>query len=251
MAARQQVPDTGTTLDSGSGTGPIRVGGIDFGTRALHAVFLTGPGPGGLPTVEHVRVTVTGDEAGLDDLVALGATTSHLGIDAPDAQTGGCPLPGVRPARCAEVALAATGHGLDQRIIGGPIRMLTPSVGAAFPARLHWMMAGFSLWAALRDRLDDVHIFETWPSGSFTRLAHARHPRLRLRPRSTAVGVAQRAELVAPLVDGPPYLAMWGLDGLDALAAALAAYRLALGHGFAVAAHDHDGHDGSRITLVG
>ena len=156
----------------------------------------------------------------------------------------------MRPARCAEVALAATYHGLDKRIVGGPVRMLTPSAGAPFPPRLQWMKAGFALWARLRWHCPTVAFFETWPSGSFTRLARLARQPVALAPRSTARGVAQRAALLEPLVDPPPFLAMWGLDGVDALAAALAAYRVAVGHGFVVAAHRHRGQDGSSITLV-
>jgi hypothetical protein len=71
-----------------------------------------------------------------------------------------------------------------------------------------------------------------------------------LAARSTAAGVAQRAALLEPLVDPPAFLAMWGLDGIDALAAAVAAYRVASGHGFVVAGHNHRAHDGSSITLI-
>jgi hypothetical protein len=148
------------------------------------------------------------------------------------------------------VALAATNHGLDERIVGGPLSMLTPALGAAFPPRLQWMKAGFALWDRLRSRCPGVEFFETWPSGSFTRLARLARPPVVLAARSTVGGVAQRATLLEPLVDPPDFLAMWGLDGVDALAAALAAYRVALGHGFVVAAHRHRGQDGSTITLI-
>jgi hypothetical protein len=225
----------------------VRVAGIDFGTRAVHAVFLSGT-PGSLPTVD--RVCLAMGDAGHVELASLCGDVSHVGIDAPDAQTAGCLLPGIRAARCAEVALAAVHHGLGQRIIGGPVSMLTPSAGAVFPARLDWMRRGFELWDLLRTRCPDVEFFETYPSGSFTRLARRGDPPVRLVPRSTAAGVAQRASMMAPLVAAPPFLAMWGLDGVDALAAAVAAYRVAVGTGFVVAAHDHRGNDGSTITLI-
>jgi hypothetical protein len=228
----------------------IRVGGIDFGTRAVHAVFLSGPAgaPTDIPIVEHVHLAL--GEAELAELVDLCAEVSHVGIDAPDRQTGGCPLPGVRPARCAEVALAATNHGLEERILGGPLSMLTPSQGAPFPVRLAWMKAGFDLWDLLRSKCPSVEFFETWPSGSFTRLARLARPPVALAARSTATGVAERAALLDPLVHRPPFLAMWGLDGIDALVAALAAYRVAVGHGFVVAGHSHRASDGSSITLI-
>ncbi|MGH9017708.1 MAG: DUF429 domain-containing protein, partial [Acidimicrobiales bacterium] len=200
------------------------------------------------PRVAAATVAV-GPAAG-DEIVELCRGASALGIDAPDAPTGGCPLPGIRPARCAEVALAASAHGLDRRMVGGPLRMLTPSIGAPFPARLEWMKAGFALWGQLRLHLDGVHLFETWPSGTFTRLAAGAERPVRLLPRSSPGGVAQRARLLSAVVDGPPFLDLWGLDGLDALAAALAAYRVATGGGYVVAAHDHVAHDGSSITLV-
>jgi hypothetical protein len=225
----------------------IRVGGIDFGTRAVHGVFLSGTGDGP-PSVERVHLAL--GETGQAELVALCAAVTHVGIDAPDAQTTGCPLPGVRPARCAEVALAATAHGRDERIVGGPVSMLTPSLGAPFPVRLEWMKAGFALWDRLRSAGGSVTLFETYPSGSFTRLARLADPPRRLSPRSTALGVAERAALLEPFVDGPPFISMWGLDGVDALAAALAAYAVATGHGFVVADHTHGGHDGSSITLI-
>jgi hypothetical protein len=235
------------------------VGGLDFGTKAVHAVFLSSPAPGvpdgddqdaadGPPGVEGVHLAL--GEAGWDELVALCAGVSHVGIDAPDRQTGGCPLGGVRPARCAEVALSATDHGLDERIVGGPLSMLTPSAGAPFPPRLLWMKAGFALWDRLRTECPTVAFFETWPSGSFTRLARLSRPPVVLAARSTARGVAQRAALLEPLMDRPAFLAMWGLDGIDALAAALAAYRVAIGHGFVVAGHRHRAHDRSSITLI-
>jgi hypothetical protein len=227
--------------------GTIRVGGIDFGTKAVHAVFLSATGEE-LPAVERVHVAI-GDE-GRAELVALCAQMSHVGIDAPDAQTGGCPLPGVRPGRCAEVALAATRHGHRERILGGPLSMLTPSAGAPFPARLRWMEAGFGLWDELRKGCGGVEFFETWPSGSFRRLARLAAAPVSLAPRTTATGVAQRAALLWPLVEAPPFLSVWGLDGVDALAAAVAAHRVAVGHGFVVARHDHTGSDGSSITLI-
>ncbi len=115
------------------GAATIRAGGIDFGTSAVHAVFLTGTGDG-LPVVERVHVAL--GAGGPDELVALCAEVSHVGIDAPDVQTAGCPLPGVRPARCAEVALAATHHGRPERLLGGPVSMLTPAAGAPFPPGL-------------------------------------------------------------------------------------------------------------------
>jgi hypothetical protein len=237
----------------------IRVGGIDFGTKAIHAVFLSAPAPGrlragdqeataGPPLVE--RVHLAQGDTGVEELVALCDGLSHVGIDAPDRQTGGCPLPGVRPARCAEVALSATHHGLDERIVGGPLSMLTPSAGTPFPARLQWMKAGFDLWDRLRSQCPSVTFFETWPSGSFTRLARLSRPPLVLAARSTARGVAQRASLLEPWVKPPAFLAMWGLDGVDALAAALAAYRVALGRGVVVAQHRHRDQDGSSITLI-
>jgi hypothetical protein len=225
----------------------IRVGGIDFGTSAVHAVFLSGTGDA-LPVVERVHVAM--GAGGPDELVALCTGLSHVGIDAPDSQTAGCPLPGVRPARCAEVALAASNHGRPERLVGGPVSMLTPSAGAPFPTRLDWMRAGFALWARLRSACGGAEFFETYPSGSFKRLAHRGPVPRRLAPRGTAVGLAQRAALLRPWVDGPPHLDMWGLDGVDALAAAVAAYRVAAGSGFVVAAHDHPGHDGSSITLI-
>jgi hypothetical protein len=225
----------------------VRVGGIDFATKAVHAVFLTGSGDG-VPCVETVHLAI-GDR-GLEELERLCGDASHVGIDAPDSQTTGCPLPRVRPARCAEVALAATHHGRAERIVGGPVSMLTPSIGAPFPARLAWMKAGFVLWERLRDRCRSVQFFETYPSGSFARLALTARPAVRLKPRGTAYGIAQRVALLEPLVERPDFLEMWGLDGVDALAAALAAYRVARGTGFVVAEHDHPGHDGSRITMV-
>ncbi|HXQ60147.1 MAG TPA: DUF429 domain-containing protein [Acidimicrobiales bacterium] len=227
--------------------GIVRVGGIDFGTKAVHAVFLTGA-VDALPAVEHVHLAI-GDR-GQAELERLCADASHVGIDAPDRQTAGCLLPRVRPARCAEVALAATHHGLAERIVGGPVSMLTPSTGAPFPARLAWMKAGFVLWDRLRSRCGSVQFFETYPSGSFTRLALTARPAVRLKPRGTAFGIAQRVALLEPLVMHPDFLEMWGLDGVDALAAALAAFRVATGQGVVVAEHDHHGHDGSRITLI-
>jgi hypothetical protein len=236
-----------TVSPPSSGTGIVRVGGIDFGTKAVHAVFLTGTHEA-VPVVEHAHLAI-GDR-GQAELERLCAEASHVGIDAPDRQTAGCPLPGVRPARCAEVALAATHHGLAERMVGGPVSMLTPSAGHPFPARLAWMKAGFALWDRLRSRCGSVHFFETYPSGSFNRLARTARPAVTLKPRGTAVGIAQRVALLEPLVERPAFVEMWGLDGVDALAAALAAYRVATGGGFVVAEHGHDGSDGSQITLI-
>jgi hypothetical protein len=210
-------------------------------------VFLTGSGDDA-PFVEHVHLAI--GDTGQAQLERLCAGVSHVGIDAPDRQTAGCPLPRVRPARCAEVALAASHHGLDERIVGGPVSMLTPSAGAPFPARLAWMKAGFTLWDRLRSQCRSVEFFETYPSGSFTRLARSARPSVTLKPRGTALGIAQRVALLEPLVERPDFVEMWGLDGVDALAAALAAYRVATGQGFVVAQHNHDGNDGSRITLI-
>ncbi|HVC68863.1 MAG TPA: DUF429 domain-containing protein [Acidimicrobiales bacterium] len=232
---------------SDADNGTIRVGGIDFGTKAVHAVFLTGVN-GDRPVVEDVHLSI--GESGLARLERLCAQASHVGIDAPDRQTAGCPLPKVRPARCAEVALAATHHGREDRLLGGPVSMLTPSAGASFPARLAWMKAGFTLWERLRSQCRSVQFFETYPSGSFTRLALTARPAIKLKPRGTAVGIAQRVALLEPLVERPDFVEMWGLDGVDALAAALAAYRVARGQGFVVAEHGHPGSDGSRITLI-
>lgn len=223
------------------------MGGIDFGTKAVHAVFLSGT-DAQLPVVEGVHLA-TG-EAGQVELLSLCAEVSHVGIDAPDRQTVGCVLPGVRPARCAEVALAASRHGLDERIGGGPVSMLTPSVGAPFPARLVWMRAGFELWDRLRTRCGSVEFFETYPSGSFRRLAQQARPKVTLTTRGSAWGIAQRAALLDGLVSRPPFSAMWGLDGIDALAAAVAAWRVATGTGFIVAEHHHPASDGSCITLI-
>ena len=210
-------------------------------------MFLAG-GADGLPYVEQVHLCV--GQNGQAELERLCCGVSHVGIDAPDRQTAGCPLPRVRPARCAEVALAATHHGLSERIVGGPVSMLTPSAGAPFPARLAWMKAGFALWGRLRSQCPSVEFFETYPSGSFTRLARLAPMRVALKPRGTALGIAQRVALLEPLVRRPDFVEMWGLDGVDALAAALAAYRVASGRGFVVAEHGHDGSDGSRITLI-
>jgi hypothetical protein len=221
--------------------------GIDFGMAASHGVVL-GNGPDRRPRVEAVVLARGAD--GPNELAALCQGVSHVGIDAPDRQTAGCPEPGKRPGRCAEVALAASGHGRNERMTGGPVSMHTPATGAVLPDRLAWMGAGFELWALLRDRCPSVEFFETYPSGTFRRLAAGGLRPARLIPRGTAMGVGQRAGLLEPLVDGPAFLTMWGLDGVDALAAALAAYRLAVGHGYVVAEHDHDGHDGSRIVLV-
>jgi hypothetical protein len=217
--------------------------GIDFAMKACHGVVL-GTGPDGRPQV--VEVVLARGDAGRDELADLCRAVSHVGIDAPDRQTAGCPEPGRRPGRCAEVALAASGHGRSQRLTGGPVSMHTPAAGGAFPDRLAWMRAGFELWELLRQRCPAVDCFETYPSGSFRRLAAGGLRPARLAPRGTAMGVAQRAGLLQPLVDGPAFLAMWGLDGVDALAA----YRLAVGHGYVVAEHDQAGHDGSRIVLV-
>jgi hypothetical protein len=226
----------------------ISVGGIDFGTKAVHAVFLSGTGDG-RPRVERVHLAI--GDSGLDRLEELCAGVSHVGIDAPDRQTAGCPLPGVRPARCAEVALAATHHGRHERMAGGPVSMLTPSAGSPFPARLAWMKAGFKLWDRLRSHCGSVEFFETYPSGSFTRLASQAQPSVRLKPRGTALGISQRVGLLQPLVERTSFIEMWGLDGVDALAAAVAAYRVASGHGFVIAEHGHEASDGSRIILIG
>jgi hypothetical protein len=236
---------------SAPATGPsrqtIRVGGIDFGTKAVHAVFLRGA-DAGPPSVERVHLAI--GETGLDELQTLCAELSHVGIDAPDSQTAGCSLRGVRPARCAEVALAASHHGLEKRMVGGPVSMLTPSAGATFPARLAWMKSGFKFWDRLTAHCPSVEFFETYPSGSFNRLAAMARPAVKLAPRGTARGIAQRSSLLEPLVQRPAFVDMWSLDGIDALAAAIAAYRVATGEGFVVAEHGHAASDGSRITLI-
>jgi hypothetical protein len=73
---------------------------------------------------------------------------------------------------------------------------------------------------------------------------------VKLVRRGLPTASQQRLELMAHLVEIPPHAAMWSLDGVDALAAALAAYGLAVGRGAVVAEHTHIGHDGSRIALL-
>jgi len=178
------------------------------------------------------------------------AGADGVGIDAPDRQTHGCHLGGGGPGRCAEVALAARTHGLAERIAGGPVSMLTPRLDADFPVRLHWMRAGFALWSALEDYAGATTLTETYPSGSFRRLAATSVPRVRLVARGAKTAAPQRLDLLADLVEAPAHAAMWSLDGVDALAAALAAFALEVGRGAVVAEHTHPGHDGSRIALL-
>jgi hypothetical protein len=192
-----------------------------------------------------------GDGIGaLDELVALCRDARAVGIDAPERQTTGCNLAAARMGRCAEVALAASAHGLPARISGGPVSMLTPALGTPFPTRLGWMRSGFSLWAELARRCPDATLVETYPSGSFKRMALAARPAVRLLPRSSAAGVAERLALLDDRVLLPAHAALWALDGVDAVAAALAAYEMSAGCGAALAEHTHPGHDGSRIVLV-
>jgi predicted nuclease with RNAse H fold len=232
--------------------------GVDVGIAALHAVAIVGDAAcgetrgvrGHRPEVAGSCVAVGKGAKALDELVALCRSARVVAIDAPERQTTGCNLPGVRAARCAEVALAASAHGLAERIPGGPVSMLTPVLGAPFPPRLSWMRSGFSLWTALAARCPRATLVETYPSGSFKRMALAAQPAVRLVPRSTAAGVVQRLGLLGDRVALPVHAALWALDGVDALAAALAAYELTGERGAVVAEHTHPGHDGSRIVLV-
>jgi hypothetical protein len=242
----------------------VRVVGIDVGVTALHAVaisgdepsndaggsFETGCDPAALPRVTSVHLAAFDRPESLDGLYLMCAGARGVGIDAPDRRTPGCLLRGAPSGRCAEVALAARRHGGAERISGGPVSMLTPPLGASLPARLEWMQAGFALWSALAAHCPDVMLTETYPSGSFRRLAVRSVPPVKLVTRRTPTAPLQRLGLVADLVEVPLHSAMWSLDGVDALAAALAAYGLAVGHGAVVAEHNHPGHDGSRIALI-
>ncbi len=234
--------------------GGIRAVGIDVGTDAHHVVVVTGPGPArhGMnpPTVTEAHVTVLDEPGSLEELEAVCERADAVGIDAPDQQTDGCSLHGGARGRCAEVALAANAHGLAARLLGGPVGMLTPARQAIFPARLGWMHTGFDLWSRLRAACPRVPLFEAYPSGSFRRLAAAVAPPVRLVPRRSRLAAVQRLGLVADKVELPPAAALWCLDGVDALAAALAVYQLIVGSGCVVAEHDHPGHDGSRIVLI-
>lgn len=233
--------------------GAVRAVGIDVGTDAHHVVVVTGPGPAhdtNAPAVSAAHVTVLDEPGALEELEAVCAHADAVGIDAPDQQTDGCSLHGRGRGRCAEVALAASAHGLATRLLGGPVGMLTPARQAPFPARLGWMHTGFELWRRLRAACPGVPLFEAYPSGSFRRLAAAAAPPVRLVPRGRRVAAVQRLALVADQVELPPGAALWCLDGVDALAAALAVYHVIVGPGSVVAEHDHPGHDGSRIVLM-
>ena len=233
--------------------GAVRAVGIDVGMQAHHVVVVTGPGPGpGAPTpaVTEAHVIVLGRTGSLDELDAVCAHADAVGIDAPERQTDGCSLHAGTRGRCAEVALAANAHGLAARLLGGPVGMLTPPRHAPFPARLDWMHTGFELWRRLGASCPGVPILETYPSGSFRRLAAGVSPPVRLVPRGRRTAAVQRLALVAGMVELPPGAAVWGLDGVDALAAALAVYRMITGSGAVMAQHDHPGHDGSRIVLL-
>ena len=233
----------------------VRAVGIDVGTTAHHAVLLRGAdttvsGRHCLPTVTAVHMAVLDRPGSLDALVELCARADAVGIDAPDRQTGGCSLHAGARGRCAEVALAARAHGRSTRLVGGPVSMLTPAWDAPFPERLGWMRTGFALWRELAAACPDTLAVETYPSGSFRRLAAGASPPVRLAPRRRRAAALQRLELLTGLAEIPATAAMWSLDGVDALAAALAVYGLVVGRGAVVAHHEHAGEDGSRIVLV-
>ena len=100
------------------------------------------------------------------------------------------------------------------------------------------MKAGFALWdrpaVAVSDGRRSSRPGRRDPSRRLARLAHpAAGPGGPVHGRAASPSGPPCSE---PLSKPPPFLAMWGLDGVDALAAALAAYRVAAGHGFVVAA---------------
>lgn len=198
--------------------------GIDLGAHAIFAVALDGR------EVAAGRLLSPDD---LDELVALCAGATAIAVDSPGGHSDGVHeaehtiSPKFRVARCGEIAAGEQ--------VGSWVPFVTPrSREACAP----WMVTGFAVWDALRAAGHDP--MEVYPAGAFAVLAGARVPN-----KQTVAGRRRRLELLAPHVDLPEGIELWGHDGIDALVAALVAHQ-----GRAVArraGHDDPGCDGSAI----
>jgi predicted nuclease with RNAse H fold len=197
--------------------------GIDVGAERLHCVVL---GAGG--RVVEARVLRADD---LEGVRSLAATVMAIAIDAPAAPSTAPHASDAslsakfRPARCAEIGL-----GRLRRLW---VPWVTPVAGP-FPA---WMAVGFTLFEALRER---PNVVETYPHAVFRTLAAGP-----VRPKRAADGIAARVALLEAAGVREPRLGMWSHDGLDAVAAAVAARGVLDSSSIGVTC----GHDGSAIWL--
>ena len=205
-----------------------RIGvGIDVGASRLHAVALR---DGHLAAA----AVLDADAGGAVDWVrSLAGAVTRVAIDAPSGlSTGahavdGALAPKFRAARCGEIALG--------RERGVWVPWVSPPADAADVAG--WIVVGLALFEALAEA--GVDAVETYPHAVFRSLAGGKVP-----AKSSAAGLARRAELLRDAGVVEPTLPLWAHDGLDAAAAAL------------VAADDDAcpvtcGHDGSAIWLPG
>lgn len=200
--------------------------GIDVGASTIHLVALTGDG----------RV-LAGGVLPADDVPGAMAWVQRfhpvrVAVDAPSGLSSGAHLadaslaPKFRAARCGEIALG--------RELGVWVPWVSPPMDALDVAP--WITVGLALFAGLAAA--GVEAVETYPHAVFRGLAGGQ----RVPAKSTAAGLARRAQLLAGAGVAEPTLPLWGHDGLDACAAAVVAADPA-------ARAVTCGHDGSSISL--
>lgn len=205
--------------------------GIDLSAEAFYTVEVIASGSSA-PAVSLGRAFRVDD---LAQAVSFCEGAAQVAIDAPDAMSRGPHLhdgslsPKFRTGRCSDVATSQPG--------GGPaVPWVTPTVDMEVP---RWMVAGFTLWSALRD--DGHDPMEVFPAGCFYRMNGRRWP----AKKTTIQGRLDRIQLLRLYVELPRDIELWSHDGLDAAVAALVANH-GREHGTPVE-HRCPNPDGSRL----
>jgi predicted nuclease with RNAse H fold len=207
--------------------------GVDVAAEALHVVALD------LALVPAVVLSELVHPVDAGAIANLLRPAQVVAIDAPAALSLQPHLedrrlpPKFRRARCGEVAL---------RTAGFAVPWVSPAAGEPLPS---WMATGLEVWRAAGEL--GVPAVETYPHAVFATLAGAV-----LRNKQRPAGALARSRVLAPLLRTPAWLAMWGHDGLDALAAALVAWHVARGTARRVDCAGDAGwnlHDGSAVYL--
>jgi predicted nuclease with RNAse H fold len=192
--------------------------GVDVGARRFHVARLHEGG--------DIDVTVTSD---VDGIVQLCRGASAAAIDAPaEPATGrvhaGEHSPKFAVARCNEIAAGEQ--------LGIWVPWVTPTLEEA-PG---WMLAGFSLWEALRAAGHAP--IEVYPAGCYWLLNGRRWP-----PKKTSTaGKATRAALLQPYIGWREERSHDALDALMAAVVARGPSRLV--------GHDEPGCDESRLAVL-
>lgn len=198
--------------------------GIDVAGDRAHVVVLTAGRRISDAFVLDARLVASLAERLADcTVIAVDAPADPSG--APHAD-GSAPNPKFATARCAEIEL-----GLARGIW---VPWTTPHE----PPYRPWMRTGFEIYRALET--SGAQVVETYPHGVFRTMAGGF-----LASKLTALGLAQRIELLAATGIEVPHLHMWGHDGIDALAAAHLALAVSTGTATAITC----GHDDSAIWL--